>query len=380
MKRGTDKFESEVCQRFNAAAAVCVPMARTGLFLVLRESIRPGQKVILSPLTIVDVINAVLFAGGIPVFADIERKSCALDIERVDSLIDDSTGAVLLTHLHGEASGAHSFRELCRRRGVPLIEDAAQAFGAIECGKRVGTIGDAGVYSFGFYKNLTTWRGGMIVSNNVALIERIRGHLRELSELPRWRLLAQMLSGLTVDLATCPPIFARLTYPLVRQNYAMINGRLDPERSATRLNKIPSSYLFRMRASQAEIGIRGLQRVDQDARCRINHAAIYHQGFEGLDGVITPEPGTDLSNVYTYFPIQVTNRTQLLAHSQRRGRDFAAQHLRNCADLSFFKEFRRDCPNARRVARDLVLLPTYPRYPEPEVRNNVEVVREFFTK
>src|SRR5947209_19294058 len=123
VKDTVETFEAEVCRRFNVAAAVCVPMARTGLFFVLRELIQPGQKIILSPLTIVDVVNAVLLAGGVPVFADIVRRSCAMDINVADSLIDASTSALVITHLHGEAAEAHAFRELCRRRGVRLIED-----------------------------------------------------------------------------------------------------------------------------------------------------------------------------------------------------------------------------------------------------------------
>ncbi len=135
-------LEAEICLRFDTAAAVCIPMARTGLYLGLRELIRPGQKVVMSPLTIVDVVNMVILAGGIPVFADIHRLSCAADSAQVESLIDSGTGAVLITHLHGETAGAHVFRDMCRRRGVPLIEDASQAFGAAENGRRLGTIGD----------------------------------------------------------------------------------------------------------------------------------------------------------------------------------------------------------------------------------------------
>ena len=177
------KLESEICRRFKVDAAVCVPMARTGIYLTLREVIHPGQTVIMSPLTIIDVVNAVLAAGGIPVFADICRKSCAIDPGRVESLLDKRTGAVLVTHLHGRSAGAHAFRDVCIRRGVPLIEDAAQAFGAIESGRHLGTIGDAGIYSFGFFKNLPTWRGGMVVSNDRGLIASIRSHVRKLARL-----------------------------------------------------------------------------------------------------------------------------------------------------------------------------------------------------
>jgi perosamine synthetase len=371
------KLESEICSRFNVAAAVCVPMARTGIFLALSETIRPGQKVILSPLTIIDVVNAVLLAGGVPVFADINLQSCALDIEKAERLIDESTGAVLLTHLHGISGGAHTFQALCLKRGVALIEDAAQAFGATENGKRLGTIGDAGIYSFGLYKNLTAWRGGMVVSNNVDLIERIRQRVQELPLLPQSRLMARMLAGLAVDAATTPFVFATITSTLVRRGFGEVDRLLDPEHAAMRQPDMPADWLQRMRDCQASIVLQQLDRVDPDARCRIRNAAIYNDALENLN-LVTPERGPGLSNVYSYFPIQVAGRRGLLRYARTRRRDFAAQHLRNCADLPMFSEFHRDCPNARQAASELVLLPTYPRYPVSEVRKNIDVINQFF--
>ena len=370
------RFEAEVCRRFDVAAAVCVPMARTGLYLTLLETIQPGQKVIMSPLTIMDVVNAVLLAGGVPVFADICRSSCSIDPGKAESLIDSKTGAILITHLHGQTAGPHVFRDICIRRGVRLIEDVAQAFGAIEQGRRLGTIGDAGIYSFGFFKNISTWRGGMVVSNDRALLERIRNRVQSFLEVPRLRLLMTGLSGLIVDIGTWPPIFSRLTYPVVRQNLGAVNRWLDPEAGASRLKAIQKDYLGQMRQAQAALGLQQLQRVDADTTCRISHAAQYHDGLDGLPGIIKPPRAGDRSNIYTYFPIQIGNREEVLNYARKRGRDFAAQHLRNCADLSEFREFYRDCPNARAAASELILLPAYPRYPATEVQLNIEILKE----
>src|SRR5262245_21577554 len=372
-----ERFENEVCRRFNVRAAVCVPMARTGLFLTLREIIRPGRKVIMSPLTIVDVVNSVLLAGGIPVFGDIVRQSCALDPDCAASLIDSQTDAILVTHLHGESAGAQSFREICDRRGVRLIEDAAQAFGAVENGRRLGTIGDAGIYSFGFYKNLTTWRGGMVVSDDVGLIERIRQQVYTLPDLGRSRLLGRALAGLMVETVTWPPVFSMVTHPIVRHDFGFMTARLDPEAHASRLSRVPDDFLRRMRPAQARIGIQRLDRVDLDSLRRIDNALLYHDGLEGLSHLITPSHHTNFSNIYTYFPVQIENRDRLLRLIQKNRRDFAAQHLRNCADLPMFSEFRRDCPNARAAARELVLLPTYPRYPRSQIERNIELIRDF---
>lgn len=377
IKDAIERFEIEICRRFNVAAAVCVPMARTGLYLTLLETIRPGQKIIMSPLTIVDVVNAVLLAGGVPVFADICNESCSIDPEEAESLIDGQTGAILITHLHGQTAGAHVFRDICIRRRIRLIEDAAQAFGAIEQGRRLGTIGDAGIYSFGFFKNLSTWRGGMVVSDDRNLIERIRTRVQKFSEVSIHKLLIAGVSGLIVDIGAWPPIFSSLTYPVVRRDIALVNRCLDPESSASRLNAFPEDYLHRMRQWQATLGLRQLDRVDEDTRTRLIHARRYHFGLDGLAGIIKAQRIDDLSNIYTYFPIQIRNRHKVLHYAQERGRDFAAQHLRNCAELPEFRELYRHCPKAQATASELILLPTYPRYPATEVQLNIEVLREF---
>jgi dTDP-4-amino-4,6-dideoxygalactose transaminase len=132
-----------------------------------------------------------------------------------------------------------------------------------------------------------------------------------------------------------------------------------------------------MRNSQAHIGFQKLDRVDLDAMCRIDHAWLYHEGLDQVDGIITSQRHSDLSHVYAYFPIQIQDRNGLLHYSRKQRRDFAAQHLRNCADLPIFSEFYRDCPNARAAARELVLLPTYPSYPVSEIKENIEVISEF---
>jgi len=375
------RLEEEICRRFQVAAAACVPMARTGLWLALREMIRPGQTVVMSPLTIIDIVNMVLLAGGIPVFADICRASCGMDPDEAEALIDGRTGAVLITHLHGETSGASVFREICRSHSVPLIEDTAQAFGTSENGRRLGTIGDLGIYSFGFYKNVNAWRGGMVVSQDPDLIRRIRSRLDALRQLPDRQLLGIMLSGMLIDVATWPPIFSRLVYPLLRYSHlngiGAVNRHLDPEHRATRLTSVPAGYLYRMTEAQAQIALAQMESVDAASHARISNAALYEKGLHETDRLVKPQWSSDGSNTYTYYPVRCRERNALLDYAIRHGRDFAAQHLRNCADLPEFKGLYRDCPNARAAARELVLLPTYARYPRAEIQQNIEVIQRF---
>ena len=375
------RLEAEICRRFDVAASACVPRARTALWLGLSEMIRPGQTVIMSPLTIVDVVNMVLLAGGIPLFADIRLKTCGMDPETAEALIDPGTGAVLVTHLHGETSEAHAFREICRRHGAPLVEDAAQSFGTVENGRRLGTIGDLGIYSFGSFKNVNAWRGGMVVSQDSDLIRRIRRRVATLPELPAAALLSASISGMLTDLATWPPLFSTLVYPMLRychlRGIQQVNRLLDPEYGATRLASLPVSYLYRMSEIQAQLVLAQLDSLDEASGSRVANAALYQSGLDESERLIKPEWRSDGSNTYSYYPVRCRERGALLDYALRHGRDFAAQHLRNCADLPEFKEFYRDCPKARAAARELILLPTYPRYPTTEIERNIEVIQQF---
>jgi dTDP-4-amino-4,6-dideoxygalactose transaminase len=91
----------------------------------------------------------------------------------------------------------------------------------------------------------------------------------------------------------------------------------------------------------------------------------------------TPLLVQDYSHIYTHYPIQHESREALLDYARMRGRDFSRQHLRNCADLPDFREFYANCPNARAAARELILLPTYPRYAMDEAGKNAEVIADF---
>jgi dTDP-4-amino-4,6-dideoxygalactose transaminase len=379
-----ERFEREICRKFDTAAAVCAPMARTAAYLAVRELIKPGQTVIMSPLTIIDVVNMVLLAGGVPVFADIVRDTCGIDPREAERLIDRRTGAVLMTHLHGESAGAFELRDVCRRFGIPLIEDCSQAFGAAEAGRRLGTIGEVGVYSFGFFKSLSAWQGGMLVSPDAQLIGRIRARMESWPDMPAARLLALALRGLLTDLATWPPFFSGAVHPALRRclerNVQIVARQLDPEYGAGRLRAMPKRYRDRMTPAQAELALIQLPRIDAEIETRRHTADLYRRNLSGLSGLIVPRAHDGTSHIYMYYPIQYADRAGLLRYALERRRDFAAQHLRNCADLSEFREFSRDCPNARAAAKELILLPTYPGYPAYEAERNIEVLRTYLSR
>jgi dTDP-4-amino-4,6-dideoxygalactose transaminase len=366
--RGDDlqRLEQRVAAFTGAAHAVAAPLARTAIYLVLRALIRPGQDVILSPYTISDVVNMVICAGGRPVFADIEAGTCNIDSAQVAHLIGPHTGAVLVTHFHGLACDVERIAAACRDHKVPLVEDCAQAFGTRVAGRHVGTFGDAGIFSFGLFKNVTSFLGGMVITGNGDLAAQVRNDLRTHAYVAPGTLLSRIANAAATDAATYPPVFRPVTFPIFRM--ARMHGvdalerRFAFDHDPKAKHTIPDHHL---------------DRVDADSQVRIRAARLYDAGLRGLPGVTLPPLRTDGSHTYQYYPVHVADREALVTFALRNGRDIAVSHHRNCAAMACFAEFARPCPNAERAEREVIYLPTYPRYAASEIQKNIDVIRRF---
>ncbi|MBE9178335.1 DegT/DnrJ/EryC1/StrS family aminotransferase [Oculatella sp. LEGE 06141] len=382
-KKEVEQFEQTLCTRFGTEYAVCVYQCRLGIYLALKALIKPGQDVILSPYTIVDVVNMVIFAGGRPVFADVDRETCNITVVEVERLISENTGAVLITHLHGLAAEAHRIKEICDRFNVPLVEDCAQAFGVQEQGNAVGSIGDVGVFSFEMHKNIPTWLGGVIISNRKDVIEQVRHELNGFSHPPLRGITKKLKSGLLHDITNAPILFPLLTYRIIRLSYLkdvkFINKKVQrkPQESKP-ATELPDVYKSWYTPFQARLGLSQLKKVDPDIKVRIENGLLYHEGLKDVDGLILPPARTDGSHTYLWFPVQYAKRDELLRFMYESGRDIASGHFTSTSDAARFKDFYRDCPNSRNVAKTLLYLPTYPGYSRREIEKNIQVIRQYF--
>jgi perosamine synthetase len=380
-------FEERLKAFLNVSAVTTVPMCRTGIYLAVKQVIRPGQDVVMSPYTIADVVNMVILAGGRPAFADIERSSCNISVNSIEQLLHAGTGAVLVTHLHGIGAPIREICSLCESRGVPVIEDVAQAFGAKVQGRRLGTYGDVGVFSFGMYKNINSWYGGAITCKRSEVLANVTRELDSFAFQSRSRLIKRMLQGFVTDAATHPFTFRLLTYWIFRfgrlYDVRWINRFVETELDLSRRDTVPIEYMRKMTEAQHRLGLVQLDDIDRCNQIRLEKASRYRKGLEGVEGFILP-PVDAGGAIYTYFPIQYGNglsdRQRLLRFMAMRGCDVGPQHLKNCADLPSFSDFYRDCPNARRTAEAVVLLPTYPSYPESDIDHNIAVLRAYAAK
>ncbi len=157
-----------------ARHAIATSSGTTGLHLaLLAHGIGPGDEVITSPFTFIASVNAILFTGAKPVFADIDETSFNIDPERLEAAITPRTKAVMPVHLYGQPCDMDEICAIARRHGVVLLEDAAQAVGATYHGRHVGSFGTA-VFSLYATKNVMSAEGGMITTDADEVADRAR--------------------------------------------------------------------------------------------------------------------------------------------------------------------------------------------------------------
>jgi dTDP-4-amino-4,6-dideoxygalactose transaminase len=307
-------FEKEFAGYCGAAEAVGVNSGTSALHLaLLAAGIGPGDEVITSPFTFVASAATIVYTGARPVFVDIDPASFNIDVNRIEAAITPRTKAILPVHLFGQMADMDAIMEIARRHGLVVIEDAAQAHGAEYKGRRAGSIGEMGCFSFYPGKNLgACGEGGAVVTNDAAYAHKIR-MLRD--------------------------------WGCERKYIHEIKG-----------------YNYRMEGMQGAILRVKLRHLERWTEARRAHAARYGRLLQDC-GVRLPEVMPWARHVYTVYTIRGADRDTLQAELQQReiqtGIHYPVPvHLQPAyADLGYG---RGAFPAAEQACEEVLALPIYP--------------------
>lgn len=169
------ELERQFAAYHGAAHGIAMANGTVSLEIALSAAgIKPGDEVIVSPITFVASATAILRIGAVPVFVDIDPRTINLDPNKVAKHINNRTRAIVVVHFAGHPADLDQFTEICDRHGLVMIEDCAHAHGAAWHEQRVGSFGSFGSFSFQASKNMTAGEGGMLITNDVELAERAR--------------------------------------------------------------------------------------------------------------------------------------------------------------------------------------------------------------
>lgn len=167
-------FEAEFAAYHDARYAVALSNGTLAIVAALRAcGVGVGDEVIVPPYTFIATASAALFVGAVPVFADVRPDTHLLDPAGAEAAITERTKAIVPVHLAGAVADMDAFADIGRRRHVAIIEDGAQATGAAWRGTKVGALGDVGTFSFQSSKNITAGEGGIALTNDERLANRL---------------------------------------------------------------------------------------------------------------------------------------------------------------------------------------------------------------
>jgi dTDP-4-amino-4,6-dideoxygalactose transaminase len=332
----------EECERRIADYSACkfgvgVTSGTDALLLALMaEGIGPGDEVITTPFTFFATAGSIARVGAKPVFVDICPKSYNIAASKIEKHVTKNTKAIMPVHLFGQCAEMDPILEIAGRHGLVVIEDAAQAIGAEYKGRRAGSMGHYGCFSFFPSKNLGGGGdGGMVVTQDPERADRLR-ILRVHGSKPKYY--HKVIGG---------------------------NFRLDALQAAIVGAKLP----------HLDAWTAGRQANAQRYRRLFQEAGLVEQGL-----VVLPAEIPERRHIYNQFVVRVPRRDELRKHLTDQGIGTEIYypvplHLQECFRYLGYGE--GDCPESEAAARDTVALPIYPELTDEQIRCVVDCTGRF---
>lgn len=169
------QLEREFAEKCGVPYAITCTSGTSAVHAALMAGgISPGEEVITAPITDMGTVSPILYQGAIPIFADVDPHSYVITPESVEACITERTKAVVAVNLAGNACELFALKEICDAKGILLIEDCAQSFGVQFGGQSIGSIGQMGCFSFNEYKHISCGDGGIVITRDKELAERLR--------------------------------------------------------------------------------------------------------------------------------------------------------------------------------------------------------------
>jgi dTDP-4-amino-4,6-dideoxygalactose transaminase len=325
--RQVELFEKEFSRFVPERHCVAVNSGTSGLHLALKAlGVGPGDEVIVPAFTFAATANVVMLVGASPVFVDIDPLTFNMNVTSIERLVTNRTKAIMPVHLYGQAAEIEAISSICKRLGLFLIEDAAQAHGAKSGQSYVGTFGDAAVFSFYPTKNVTSGEGGIIAVKEESVENRIR-MLRNQGML---------------------------------QRYA---------------NELPG---FNMRLSDihAAIGYEQVRKLETFNEKRNRNAEMYNKELD--DRIVKPFKKQENFHVYHQYTVRVPfgKRDELAGFLKNRGIETGIYYPRTLNQFGYFGT-KQEMPAAELASLEVLSLPIRPNLTRKEQKLVISEVNKF---
>lgn len=343
------KFEQEFQSYTGVSHALAVSSATAGLHLCLEAlGVKKGDKVLTTPYTFTSTAEVIRYLGADPVFADIDEETLNLSPEAAVKALDTILGirGIIPVHIGGRAAAMEEFIRLKKERGVFIVEDAAHAFPVSHGGRFLGTLGDAGVFSFYATKTITTGEGGMVVTDNEKLSKRIS---------------TMRLHGIDRE----------------------IWDRYSSQQASWKYSVVDAGFKYNMPDILAAIGREQLKKGNRFFVERQKIAEYYINALRELDFIKIPAKSDE--HAWHLFIVRIIedrltiSRDEFVKHLQERGIGISVHYI----PLHIMPYYRKkygfkpqDFPNTIKVYKSAFSLPIYPGLTEEDCFRVTEAVKQ----
>lgn len=357
-----NEFEREMEQYLGVKHVAGCSNGTDALILGLKAcNIKPGDEVITTPFTFFATAEAIASVGAIPVFVDIKREDYTIDPDKIEAAITDKTRAILPVHIFGATCDMDRIMEIARRYNIKVIEDAAQAIGSEYKGRKAGTLGDVGCFSFYPTKNLGgIGDGGMVTTNSDDLYTIIMAY-REHGAGEGGAKALELLEGVKEEINTNEQA-TEFYNPYKYYNYLIgYNSRLDAIQAAVLSVKL--KYLDEYNGRRTEI------------------AKKY---FEGLtEKLRRPEYSSNIKPCWHQFVVLSEYKEELCAylseHEVGNGTFYPVPlHKQKAFNRSNCKNPGDNLPIGEKISSQSVCLPIFPEMTDEQVQYVIDTVNKFY--
>lgn len=324
------EFEKEFASYIGMQHGIACTSGTTALEIALRAlGIGAGDKVVTTAYSFIASTNGIVYTGATPVFADIDEKTFNIDPESAEECLKQNPDAkaLLIVHLFGQPCNMDKLCALAKKYNVKLIEDCAQAHGALWNDKKAGSFGDVSTFSFYPTKNMTTGEGGIVLTNDEAVAEK-----------------ARLIENHGMKI--------RYTHDIIGHNYRMTN-------------------------IAAAIGREQLKKLDGFNDLRRRNAACYNEEIQNK-AVIVPYVDEHAKHVYHQYTIRVTEgkRDQLIKVFEENGIGYGIFYPFSIPEQPCYKEmnFKTAYPVTDRVKKEVLSIPVHPGITEDEAKTVARVI------
>lgn len=371
------RFERVFADWLGAEAGFAFWKGRVGIYATLKAmGVGEGDEVILPGYTCVMDVNPVMYLRAKPVYVDINPVTYNLDPDRLEEAITPRTRVIIAQHTYGYPCEMDAILEVAERHGISVVEDCCLALGSTYKGTVCGRFGVAAVWSFQWNKPFACGLGGLVTVNDPALGEKIaevcRAELQGPGRSKAWQLgIQRQIHRMLVFPSTASAVqsvFRRLG------EWGVVIGSSS---ASEFVPEMPEGFLMGMSAGQARVGLRQMERIQQNISHRRRLATVY-DGLLREAGWEIPAVPDSMNPVLVRYPVRVADkgRAQAIAmrHLVELGVWFESPLHAAQGPLEAYNYQPGTCPTAEKAAREVVNLPTHLRAGERTARRSVRLV------